>query len=511
MRFSLITVALFLALPAQSGWAFQESPLFQFEISKETTYVTAPVTDDGFVDLAEAINLHHSRGVTPETNMAIVLYEALGPNPDQVSQSDEFFERMGMAKPATDGEYFQDFKRFYEDDADQLEMRSHHFKESISRPWTRNEFPAVSEWLESQEKFLKRISEGVHRKHYFSPVLDNGDGSGRGQRLTWYLLPGVQASRYVGRALVARSMLHLGEGRTNEAWQDLVTSFRLGRHVGSGSFYLEGLVGIAIERTAASGIVSLIQSSQLDEKTSLRYLHQLEELPPPSKMSDKFNFGERLNFIDFVSMVSDGEENREEVFEYEERLASMRTVYPYCDYNETLRVSNRWFDRYVKAIRIKSPVLRKPVMDHIESELCKIRAKFTSGEFIWEVFLTENESLFLGRVVGQAMVYTLLPDFALAQSAEDQILQWDTNLRIALALEAYHAKHKNYPETLDELSPAYLKMIPLDVFSDEPLRYSTSPSGYTLYSIGLNQVDDQGVGYDNGADDVVISKSLKSR
>jgi len=66
-------------------------------------------------------------------------------------------------------------------------------------------------------------------------------------------------------------------------------------------------------------------------------------------------------------------------------------------------------------------------------------------------------------------------------------------LLTALALRLYHHEHKRYPQTLNELSPRYLKQIPVDPFGDgSPLRYKINGDKYLLYSIGPDGKDDGG-------------------
>lgn len=64
-----------------------------------------------------------------------------------------------------------------------------------------------------------------------------------------------------------------------------------------------------------------------------------------------------------------------------------------------------------------------------------------------------------------------------------------------LALQAYFAEHKNYPQTLTQLRPVYLKQLPQDPFTAEDFVYRKSGKDFMLYSKGLNQRDDGGKGY----------------
>lgn len=70
------------------------------------------------------------------------------------------------------------------------------------------------------------------------------------------------------------------------------------------------------------------------------------------------------------------------------------------------------------------------------------------------------------------------------------------NLRgtlLVAALELYFARHGEYPADLGLLTPDILAELPVDPCSGEGFRYSLiGPASYSLYSVGLNRVDDGG-------------------
>jgi hypothetical protein len=61
-----------------------------------------------------------------------------------------------------------------------------------------------------------------------------------------------------------------------------------------------------------------------------------------------------------------------------------------------------------------------------------------------------------------------------------------------LAITIYQAEHGSAPASLAELTPEYLPAIPLDAFIDQPLVYRRMPTGYLLYSVGTDRIDDGG-------------------
>ncbi len=63
----------------------------------------------------------------------------------------------------------------------------------------------------------------------------------------------------------------------------------------------------------------------------------------------------------------------------------------------------------------------------------------------------------------------------------------------AVALERYFGKHGRYPETLQVLAPEFLKLVPLDFMTGQPLHYEVTEDGhFVLYSVGLDCVDNGG-------------------
>lgn len=65
-------------------------------------------------------------------------------------------------------------------------------------------------------------------------------------------------------------------------------------------------------------------------------------------------------------------------------------------------------------------------------------------------------------------------------------------LNVALAAEQYRRKTQAWPDTIDQLCPKYLPVVPLDPFDGLPLRYRRLEDGITIYSIGQDEVDNGG-------------------
>ncbi len=76
--------------------------------------------------------------------------------------------------------------------------------------------------------------------------------------------------------------------------------------------------------------------------------------------------------------------------------------------------------------------------------------------------------------------------------------------RIAIALERFRLANREFPGSLDALSPHFIEQVPHDVINGDPLHYNrTSDGQFVLYSVGWNERDDGGV--------VAFRKNAKSR
>jgi hypothetical protein len=64
--------------------------------------------------------------------------------------------------------------------------------------------------------------------------------------------------------------------------------------------------------------------------------------------------------------------------------------------------------------------------------------------------------------------------------------------RVALAIERYRLAAEKLPDSLAELVPAYLDAVPTDPFDGNDLRYKKLDTGFIVYSIGEDLIDDSG-------------------
>src|SRR5262245_60546138 len=105
-----------LGLAAQPAAADDKKPVPKFPIGKETTFVTEPLDEDGYVEFEAALNARLGKGITPEKNANVLLWQAMGPRPEGgKGMPAEFFKAMGIDAPPDQGEYLLSLGTYLKD------------------------------------------------------------------------------------------------------------------------------------------------------------------------------------------------------------------------------------------------------------------------------------------------------------------------------------------------------------------------------------------------------------
>ncbi len=479
----------------------KKKPKPKITVSKETTYIEGPLTDDGYVDYAEALNQYLSKGVTPQNNAAVPFSRALGSNGSEMRNmtdefKKEFYKRLGIEAPPEKGDYLVSLA----DLADLLEVKVERVNDEQGRttegPWAKETLPTMARWIEVNEKPLALITEGAKRSRWYMPLVDEDEDT----MIVALLLPTVQSARSVSRVLNARAMNRLHDGDVEGAWEDLMTIHRLGRHVAEGSTLIERLVGVALEGVACGGDRIVAQSGQLMTAQALKFRAQLEELPPVPRMADAINLAERYLMLDACVHLARQTPGAKEILDIDvdgaaEVLASLLSK-TLIDWNEPMKMGNKWYDKLVAAGRLPTYLKQKAAMEKIDEELKKLVARAKDPKaFAIKFFLTGSPRKAVGRQIGTILISLLLPAVNATIEAENRIDLERAMTGVTLALAAYKNDHGRYPDSLDKLAPKYIAKIPLDSYVEKPLVYSTTPDGYLMYSVGRNQADEEGNGW----------------
>jgi hypothetical protein len=521
MRCTALMLLLVVAISCHSVAAGQEKKRRpKFTIGKETTYVAKPLDADGYIDFATALNERLQQGVTAENNAVVLLWKAFGPRPEGGAMPPAFFRWLGTPEPPPQGDYLIGLDRFLIEKAKltrpDIDRLYDGMAKYTERPWTAQQFPHIAAWLVANEKPVALAVAASTRAQYYSPLVpgsgrDPGKDHDRPSDLIGAQMPGVQKCREFATALTARAMLAISQERYDDAWQDLLACHRLGRLVARGGTLIDGLVGIAIDSMAAAADQTLLERAAGNPKRIKAWLRGLENLPPMPAMADKVDLTERIVALEEIMMVdryglghlealAGGKTNKA----LEE--ASKRAL-DGIDLDPGLRSANQWYDRMAAAMRLKDRAAREKQMAQIDGDIKAMKgaaaARAAKAKGLFDPAAPAAER---GKMLGELVLGLVIPAHRNVQRAGDRAEQVQRNLHLAFALAAYQRERGMYPPKLDALVPDYLATIPQDLFSGKALIYRPAGNGYLLYSVGANEIDDQGRSFNDNppGDDLVV-------
>ncbi|MHB8898062.1 MAG: DUF1559 family PulG-like putative transporter [Thermoguttaceae bacterium] len=317
-RFARYGAVLLVLLAAFVYWNFFRTP--PLRISKETTYITEPLTSDGKrVDYFAAMEklLYPPEMKTDDNGYRLIVRE-LGDAEDERydfrgnkieaetnARSEEVYRKLGL-DPATRPtmtyvETYEFFQKSCPDDGLDEKQRLDRDAQ-VYEPWTLDDLPMLKPWLEKNGPVLDLVGIAVRKPVFFLPIIRGSTGGTLGESLSF---GEMQRSRSFARMLSARAHYRIGTGDIDGAIDDVITCARLGRHLERQGTVIARLVGIAIEGVAASiGIAAQCESQPREEQLQ-RLVDQLNSLPPRPSM-DQTLLTERYYTLDILQSLAHG-------------------------------------------------------------------------------------------------------------------------------------------------------------------------------------------------------------
>lgn len=472
-----------------------------FTISQETTFFTSPISPDGFVDYATALNQRLGAGVTPATNAAVPLFELLGPGDDEDPHlRDEFFRRLGIPTPhekqfCSEWEYFEKL-RGRELTGQELETLSNLEKKIAGRPWQAEEFPELAAWLKEYGGALDIAVTAAERPHYFVPL---SAAAGTPIWNQFALRSAVDLSFLSG--LKRRSALRIANQQADLAFEDAWAAIRLAAHSARGAF-LPDLVMGAYNLESATGAILLWFERCLPTATKLRVLQgDVQSLPRPTTFADMLHLTERCDHLSRLTTLArskgDGVRNLLRMHLDGDNVAGRRAIdtLSRCqlDYDAALRRIKHWSDRCLAVARRERFHDRLKGARHIQKAADAHWEKVQQpAQLVAQIEADERPAVALGNFIGDVVGHCWIMRSMLICEAE--CFQWLDHLQLAVALSIYRAEQGQFPEHLEQLKPAILAEIPLDrmAHGQQLPRYRRQDSGYVLYSVGENGQDNGG-------------------
>jgi len=326
-------------------------------ISRETTYVTSPLTRDGLPDYGTVLNRRGDAGIALADNAAPAVLEVVGIEIDSgtrkrlgLGETTSIGPRLLRSPVAGDRSWAEDRARrgISEPGVDEVFLRfAAEMPRAWAGPWEPEDAPLVAEWLADNDEAIDAVAEAVSRTGYWWPRWEPGLLVGD--------LPSLHLLRGAGDALAWRGALRAGTGRGPEAVDDLVASLRLGCLVARGGGLIDGMLAAAIRMGAANTIAAV--APHLHPRDAERVLDGLSDLPEVAP-ADWHLEAERILQLSVAlemrrvgAMRGTGAWKRYvEIESLREAPAGIYDVDPLgADWNEVLRLVNRTYDGDLEA------------------------------------------------------------------------------------------------------------------------------------------------------------------
>ena len=346
----------------------------------------------------------------------------------------------------------------------------------------------ITEWIEGNEAAWNEFVKGSLRSYYYRKVSYSGDPNDPYHE--WLLnltFPHLHPLRRLGWLGIWRSRIAAKSGKTRQALEDCLTIIRVGSHLQSKGGLIEQLVGMAITRLGYERILAIMAEQKLSATTLAELDKKIREVHKEGYPEIDME-SERLFLLDTVQrLFTDGgpggghltpsgtgtlinlyysnEMSTEEL----RIIAYTGSSMIHARRNETIDQCNKMYDKMAEIVKM-SPYekrLRQVSGENILSDLPMYRYFLLS---------------------------VLKPSIDRISQVRYEVKAYYEAVLTLLALKYWQMNGGNYPAQLQELvARGYLERLPIDPYSDKPLVYKRTDDGFTLYSVGPNFIDDNGL------------------
>jgi len=350
---------------------------------------------------------------------------------------------------------------------------SEQYDAALDAPWSAaaGEFFA---WFQATEEARRLFRKAARMEKCQFPVMVDQPGE---TFLFNILMPHLAGLRGLSRLMVIEGHLREHEGRVKEALDAYLVVFRAGRHSRRERTLIAGLVGIALHAIATEAVTDCLARHDVGGDVLEGLAGELAGADSPVRDRSTWIAGERAMGLQ-VARMSPAE------------LVALEGGALAWSESERAFADSR-------ACRIVWP--DRTICRDFESFYDKLGrlAQMPTWEAADALEGFDEDTWFKDWNV---LAWMLAPAISRAMGEYTRAAVRHDALRINVALRRFRAETGEYPETLDELAPAYLEELPPDPFTGEPFHYVHEDGGWLLYSVGRDRDDDGGQkdDYDEG-------------
>jgi hypothetical protein len=433
-----------------------------FTISKQTTAITGPLRDDGSVDYVAALNQRFGQGVTPENNGFVLWLRVMGTQEPQ-SIRKQTLAMCGVPEQTNLGPGWKDYSGKTPLDEQSVRM------------WKAEEYPAYAAYLTRQQDILAVAAQAAAKPQWWAPSVSL-DGT-----VMQVMLPELNVLRKVSSALCVRALLRAQQGDFDGFLADVVTAKRLGRRA-TGWTMIGHLVANRIDETAGQAIGATAGAGAFSSEQCAKLAKALDGMEPMPPLWETTDVGERWSVLNCAQLIAMG---KLPLALGEWTRAFKAVDRDSVDWNVVLQQLNGVCDQVtgiMKTPSFKDEQIGRQIFDW---KLEKIRASLQSHPILAKEPGESNQAY--TQRVADAILSAFSPSYWRAEDTCRGGLLREKMARAVVAAAQYRADKGNWPNTLQDLVPAYLPQVPVEMFSatgTEPIRYQRTDQGILLRARG---------------------------
>jgi hypothetical protein len=492
-----------------TGWIFWPVSVPPLVVSRETTFLTGPLNADGTVNYLAALNSLASEGITSETNAAIPILQALGPEMIDVKVRAAVLRQLGVEPLPAQAEYFvclKDFVRANRQDlVPQLAVVTNRILKSQGIGLSLLDRALADEWLAANQHPLDALVRATQRPRFFVSLIDSNNPptivSSRGAM--------VLLCDDAGVALALQAGLRVADGDLDGAWQNARALHRFGGLYTQQVTTVGCMVGVHLDDLASQIDIRIAHHPGLSANRARAILRELQSMPDLPSMHRVIDLGQRCELLDCAMLIMRSPAHipigAQLPMDLPVGICRTRDI----DFNVVLRRVNTYVDKMVAPMRVAEYAQQMRLLEGSDpKKMAKSNFARWTGIGCTLRYLALSPRMRLE--CRSNMVGDRLFDFAMPSLGDVDAKRLATAMRrrqaeTALALAAWRSERGGYPAGLGELVPEYMPQVPVDAFSGKPLVYRASEDGYLLYSVGINGRDDGGGSAKMAdADDIVV-------
>lgn len=277
-------------------------------------------------------------------------------------------------------------------------------------------------------------------------------------------------ARRLAQLLALQALQSARVGNTNEALSDVRAIFRMSDHLKNEPVLIGFLVARFVYSVAINTLADVLQTSPIPAAPARSFLASLPTADWSATYRHKLLAERTFTIWGFNS-------------------ASSNWLQQYTG-NENIAAAPTWLSKPLA-------LLWAPLLKLDEVYALRLWKRTIAAVTPMQVPSPPDANELIEQQLRDAPRYalvtrTLFPVYASARQLRDSIEVWQRQMEIALALSSYHSLHGRYPARLQEAEAVWGKALAPDPYSNKPFQYRSDGRNFTLYSVGINRIDDGG-------------------